>query len=386
MNDILIFGDFAPRLRVKELLDGGNCLVPFGDALELIKGAEFSIVNLEMPATESDKTISKTGPNLKGNRNIVSALKKAGFGLATLANNHMMDYGKDGLYDTLKACEEEGLQIVGAGKSLKEARTIATVIVKDKKIAIINVCENEWSTTQGNYPGCNPLDLINLDEDIAKARASHDFVIVIIHGGHECYELPSPRMVKQYRWLCDKGADAVIGHHTHCFSGHELYNGKPIVYSLGNFIFDSDYRGNIWNIGAAAVLNINQDDKLELGLIPFSQCDAEPSVKLLKDKELQDWQLMATEKSQKISDAAYIAIEFEKFSSRLGKSFLNSLEPFRSRITDGLRSRGLLPNVLTKKQKTLLLNIVRDEAHRDVLIKTLTQEYENYKRKNLASS
>ena len=81
------------------------------------------------------------------------------------------------------------------------------------------------------------MDIIDNTNQIREAKASHDKVIVIVHGGHEYYNLLSPRMQKQYRFYADQGADIVVGHHTHCISGNEIHNGVPKYYSLGNFLF-----------------------------------------------------------------------------------------------------------------------------------------------------
>lgn len=105
------------------------------------------------------------------------------------------------------------------------------------KIAIINFFENEWSIAKEEFPGANPMNLIDNSFQIREAKASHDKVIVTVHGGHKYNNLPSPRMQKQYRFYADHSADFVVGHHTHCISSDEVYNGVPIYYSLGNFLF-----------------------------------------------------------------------------------------------------------------------------------------------------
>ena len=74
--------------------------------------------------------------------------------------------------------------------------------------------------------------------DIQIAKEDNDLVIVIVHGGREHYQLPTPKQRERFRFYADAGADFVVGHHTHCYSGYEIYKGKPIFYSLGNFIFD----------------------------------------------------------------------------------------------------------------------------------------------------
>ena len=97
------------------------------------------------------------------------------------------------------------------------------------KIAILNFCENEWSIAEDDSPGANPMDIIDNTNHIREAKASHDKVIVIVHGGHEYYNLPSPRMQKQYRFYADQDADIVVGHNTHCISGSEMYKGVELL-------------------------------------------------------------------------------------------------------------------------------------------------------------
>jgi poly-gamma-glutamate capsule biosynthesis protein CapA/YwtB (metallophosphatase superfamily) len=153
----------------------------------------------------------------------------------TMANNHILDYGYKGVKDTFKELVDHKIKYIGAGNDLTEARKPLSLHKDGMKIAILNFCENEWSIAEDDSPGANPMDIIDNTNQIREAKASHDKVIVIVHGGHEYYNLPSPRMQKQYRFYADQGADIVVGHHTHCISGNEVYKGVPIYYSLGNF-------------------------------------------------------------------------------------------------------------------------------------------------------
>ena len=84
---------------------------------------------------------------------------------------------------------------------------------------------------------CSQIDPVRLFYDIAAAKKRHDYLIAVIHAGNEFYDLPSPRTKNLYRYLIDNGADAVVAHHTHRFSGYEIYKSKPIFYGLGNFIY-----------------------------------------------------------------------------------------------------------------------------------------------------
>lgn len=116
------------------------------------------ITNLECPLTLSSKTIKKTGPNLKAHPDCINGIKFGGFNVFTLDNNHIMDYGEQGWNDTINICEKNNIHYVGVGQNIKEASKSLYIIVKEKKIAIINFCENEWSIAGKNKAGANPLN------------------------------------------------------------------------------------------------------------------------------------------------------------------------------------------------------------------------------------
>lgn len=371
--NIFISGDFAPRMRVNEIIAKREYGLLYNDILPIIKASDIAITNLESPLLEEGKPIAKTGPNLKAPLKSIEAIKYAGFDMVTLANNHMMDYSNEGLFSTIKTCEDNQIKFIGAGANNDEAKRIQYIELKGLKIAFLNCCENEWSTTQGNYPGCNPLNEVSLFYQIQEAKENSDHVILIIHGGHETYEYPSPRMRKLYRWFVDLGTDAVIGHHTHCFSGYEYYKGKPIVYSLGNFIFDGSYRKSFWNRGAAAVLKVNGSN-VELQLVPYTQCDDEIGVHLLTEEETKVWLEKEQLKSELIQDDAQLIQKFEAFVSANERMYRSYLEPNKSAWMIAAKNRGLLPRTVRGHKRLLFWNIIRAEAHRDILLELLSRE------------
>ena len=121
---ILLSGDFCPIGRSENFINEGLLEETFGDILHLIRESDIAITNLECPLVESAKAILKTGPNLKASVNTASFLRNAGFTHITLANNHIMDYGDDGLTSTINAISEVSLNYIGAGGTLQEARRI----------------------------------------------------------------------------------------------------------------------------------------------------------------------------------------------------------------------------------------------------------------------
>lgn len=367
--DIFISGDFAPQLRVNEVIQNKEFDKLYNDMLPLIKGADIAITNLEVPLIEKGTPIAKTGPNLKAPIISIEAIKHAGFNMVTLANNHIMDYGEEGLYSTMKICKNNNIETIGAGNSLKNAKKIKYTESKGKQIAFINVAENEWGTSQGIEAGANPLDEVGIFYSINEAKQNADIIILIIHGGHETYELPSPRMKKLYRYFIDLGVDAVVGHHTHCFSGHEVYKNKLIVYSLGNFIFDNLHNrtNTSWNKGAAVMLSISNSNKVDFKFHPFYQCNEKVGITLFNTRENDGFKDEANTKTKKIQDDRLLQLEFEKFMNSKKRLYKSFLEPTRNKYILAAMNRGLLPRFIKGKKKNLLLNIIRCEAHRDIV-------------------
>lgn len=372
MIKILISGDFCPIYRVEQLALNGSYDKIYNDFINVLEDNDFNITNLECPLYNGSGAIPKTGPNLKVNESLVKSLVYGKFHLVTLANNHLMDFGYNGLKSTLEVCKRENIATVGAGYNLAEAHIPFYKMIKGKRIAILNFAENEFSTTQDERPGANPLNPITNFYDIKEARSKADFVFVIVHGGHEHYQLPSPRMQETYRFFINAGADAVIGHHTHCFSGYEMYQGKPIFYSLGNFIFDWFKRNNsVWNEGYAVEFNIKNSD-LTFKLHPYIQGDQQAGVRLMKEHEMKTFHDQLAILNSIIGDPIKLKMKFTEFCLSRKQNYLSYLEPYSNSYLSSLYLKGLLPSFVTAQKKKLFLNITRCEAHRDILLKILT--------------
>lgn len=369
---ILVTGDvYLGGGRVKEPASRGEETLLFGDFLDTVRESDLAITNLESPVTRGGTPIAKTGPALRADIQALSVLRKAGFGLVTLANNHIMDYGADGLDQTIHACQEDGLAYVGAGRSLEEARKPFIVTQNGVKVAIVNIAENEFGTTQGAQPGAHPLDPVSNFNTIKEAAAQVDHVVVIVHGGHELYAYPSPRMKKTYRFFIEAGASAVVGHHPHWYSGYEVYQGAPIFYSLGNFLFDhATERAGNWNKGFAVSLTLGEGN-VDYRVIPYTQCGDHVGVQPLIAQATVDFEAHIAALNAIISNDDLLQAEFDAYVRRSRTLYSGYLEPHSFRIVRALQRRGLLPSVLSSYKRRLLLNLVRCEAHRDVVSKIL---------------
>lgn len=371
MFTVVCAGDFCPQKRVASAISKGNfsCLI---DIQDTVSDADYSIVNFEAPIVNdvNAKAAPKTGPNLKCSINALKAIKQAGFKCVTLANNHFYDYGDRGVQDTLNACEEEGIDYVGGGKNIEEASRILYKTIKGKTLAIVNFCENEWSIATKTSGGSAPLNAVKNYYQITNAKSQADYVLVIIHGGREHYQLPRPEMKEMYQFFIDVGADAVVNHHQHCFSGYEVYHGKPIFYGLGNFCFDADGScKSYWQEGY--MVRIDFDDVIRFKLLPYIQCDIEPKIILLKDRESFDKSI--EELNAVIADKDSLEKAFKKWIIKYErKGYLGFVEPFVSnRYIAYIWRKGLLPSLWSKKKRMILFNVIRCETHRDILMESL---------------
>lgn len=370
---IFISGDFCPIHRIAPLLSLKNVETVFKEVLPLIQNADISITNLECPLTDSLERIEKTGPALKGNAASLQFLEAAGFNMLSLANNHIMDYGKQGLSDTLAAIKKSDMISIGAGENYVEAANIHCKEINGIKIAFLNFAENEWSTTFGDKAGANPIDPVLNYNQIIEAKSIADKVIVICHGGHEMYNLPSPRMKQLFRFYVDSGADAVVNHHTHVISGYEVYKGAPIFYSLGNFLFDNpNQRKTGWNKGMSVILEISEKS-ISIKIQTFSQCDDDPVLILHKGITAQEVVEEIELLNLTIADDTLLEKSFNKYVKENIKQYSYYIEPHGNRYLNALRNRNLFPSLWSKQKKLYLLNLIRCESHRDVLLSILTK-------------
>ena len=231
-----------------------------------IAESDFFIANEEFPFSErgsaaADKQFTFRLPPQK-----VSILKEMQIDLVTLANNHTLDFGTDALVDTLDTLDAVGILRMGAGRTLAEAKQPVIVELSGKKVGFLaasrvipEVSWNASSTKPGLFTTYDPTSLL---EEIGKLRSQCDYLVVYVHWGIERDERPQEYQRSLGKQYIDAGADLVVGSHPHVLQGLEYYKGKPIVYSLGNFVFGS-------SIPRTALLEVDWDGTdASLRLIP----------------------------------------------------------------------------------------------------------------------
>ncbi len=255
------------------------------DILKIMTDSDLMVVNSEF-------TVSNRGSALRGKQYTFRAkperlpiYNEMGVDLVTLANNHVYDYGEDAFLDMLKAFDKYKIPRVGAGKNIEEAKKPFYFIINGYKIAIVNATRAEkyimtpgaTKTSGGVFRCYDPTDMINL---IKSLKDETDYIIPVIHFGREdSHELETEQVSSAKKYI-DAGASMVVGHHAHTLQGVEIYKDKPIIYNLGNFLFN-DLKVDT----AIYKVILNDDGSMEYYMIPALQENC--STKLLTGNEKQ---------------------------------------------------------------------------------------------------
>ncbi len=208
-----------------------------------IADADYFAANEEFPFSSRGTAAPDKQYTFRLPEEKVSIMNELGVDLVTLANNHALDFGTDALLDTCSTLDQAGILHVGAGANSEEARKPEIVELNGIRIGFIGASRvipvSSW-TAGANSPGMlTAYDDTLLRRTIEETRPLCDYLVVYLHWGVERAEMPVDHQTSLGRRCIDSGADLVIGSHPHVLQGLEYYEGKPIVYSLGNFIFGS---------------------------------------------------------------------------------------------------------------------------------------------------
>jgi hypothetical protein len=199
------------------------------------------LCNFEAPITESNTKRLKRRAILKSDSTLVPLLDIGNINVFGLANNHITDYGDKGVIDTKKIVDNMGFRSFGADKNIEEARKPFFHIHSNPKIVIIAISDTGKHIgtipAEKDKPGANVYLFDRLLHDIKLFKSKGFYTIITIHWGIEFISYPSPLQRSQAKKMIDCGADIILGHHPHIVNGFEYYLGKPIFYSIGNFIF-----------------------------------------------------------------------------------------------------------------------------------------------------
>lgn len=278
----LFLGDVCPIKASIDQFRSKDLGVIFGDVLPIFENRDFICVNLECALTERGEKIKKFGPALAAPTETAEVLKSVGVNLCGLSNNHVFDLGIQGIEDTLSALKNAKIDYTGFGENYEDSRKNYFFEKNGEKIAVVAVCEHEFSYALDGRMGSRPYDEYDTMEDIEAAKKCADRVIVMYHGGKEFSQYPSPRLHKLCRAMVKHGADLVLCQHSHCIGCYEKYMDSHILYGQGNFhILDPDPHESWYS-----ELAVEYDTKSnEISFIPIRTTDFDIALAKGEDKK-----------------------------------------------------------------------------------------------------
>ena len=246
--------------------------------LDIMRSSDVMIVNSEFTVSNRGSALPNKTYTFRAKPERLSIYDEMGVDMVTLANNHVYDYGLDAFNDMLDAFDEYKIPHIGAGHNIEEAKKPYYFIINGYKFAFVSATRAEKNimtpgatdNTGGVFRCYDPTEMINL---IKELRNECDYVIPIIHFGRENSHELETEQVSSAKAYIDAGADMVVGHHAHTLQGVEIYNNKPIIYNLGNFLFNNETIDT-----ALFKVSLNNDGSMEYYIIPALQKDSKTEV------------------------------------------------------------------------------------------------------------
>jgi len=241
-----------------------------GAVREYLRSADLALANLENPVLE-DAVWHPDGVTFHGDLRLLGVLEGFGVDGVTLANNHVLDAGPEGLEETIGHLDERSIRHAGAGTNLAAARKAMVFDLDGVTVGVLsyqNVPGYEWSWATEDAPGTAPLVAGVVRRDVERLRGRVDVVVVSPHWGREYTATPEPGQVRLARAAADAGADLVVGHHAHWVKGMEVCGDAPVFYGTGNFIFDQDFSEET-SVGLFAEATLLGDRVVQARAVPF---------------------------------------------------------------------------------------------------------------------
>ena len=261
---------------------GGINGVLSSDILKVMKDSDLMVANSEFTVSNRGSKLPNKLYTFRAKPERLSIYSEMGVDMVTLANNHVYDYGDEAFLDMLDSFDEYKIPHIGAGHNISEAKKPYYFIINGYKFAFVSATRAEkyimtpgaTEDSLGVFRCYDPTQLINT---IKELRLENDYVIPIVHFGKEDSQDEQVSSAKAY---IDAGADVVVGHHAHTLQGIEIYNDKPIIYNLGNFLFN-----DLVVDTAVFQIKLNENGEMEYYMIPAIQKNC--STSLLYDNEKQ---------------------------------------------------------------------------------------------------
>lgn len=267
---LMFGGDLSlESLAYDELAEAGGIFTEVEDYLE----ADLSMVTLGSPLASAATTLEEELYN-RDRPEAVNLLAESGVDIVNLTNDSLMAHGAQGLEETLKTLDSKGLYRVGAGRNETEARRPEVIDVKGKRIAYLSYSMGGDSSAFEERAGTNAQEMKEIVEDIQALRDQVDWIVVNYRWMEFITEEPNFKQTNLARMAIDQGADVVVGYHPDVIQGAEVYKGRPIAYSVGDFVFEPE--NSIADQDSAMLKVSLKQDQMKVEFVPVRVQNARP--------------------------------------------------------------------------------------------------------------
>ena len=369
---LYIGADFVPTDINKSLFEEGNGEALVGKELyEILKHSDLNVFNLEVPLTDAETPIVKFGNNLIAPSKTVYGFKALEPIFLTLANNHSLDQGAEGLTTTLNLLKQHEIAHAGAGANLKEAKKPFIFQKDGVRIGFYLCTENEFTMATCHSMGANPFDVLDSFDEVAALKEQCDYVIVLYHGGKEYYRYPSPMLQRYCRKFIDKGANLVICQHNHCVGSREDYNGGSIIYGQGNFIFNSEFYTKYKEFVKDSLLIRVEATKDSFVICELPIRMSDNGTRLATDAEVAETLAGYKKRSEEIKDPHFVISNYKAFADTHVKRYLREFlgRSFIIRAINALFGRKLMQLILGPTSYLAIQNYLECEAHHELFLR-----------------
>lgn len=373
MLNLLIAGDFCPVKRAEKLLSNGEAILD-PELSEFWNRADYRIANLECPLTDSSQQIIKNGPALKASMAASNGLKHLNFNALSLANNHIMDYGIQGLEDTCSMLEQEGISYFGINRNGKELPSY-TIDKNGIKIGVLAYSIAEFTLAEDfNGNGARGIDIIRILNDLENLRPAVDHIIILLHMGLYLLPLPSPKQAEICRFLArQKGVKAVLCQHSHIVGSFEWLNDCFISYGQGSYLFDLNKSDSHWNKGYIVSLKFTLTE-VTTDIIGTVQFNNDTVIRKMSSKEQESMMNDLEELNKALKDSELLTEKFQQSAVKKRNGYYGMMLLPPGRYFSALSRRVNLGKLIPKKVKITLLNLYRNEEHNEIIQEIIKQD------------
>lgn len=375
---LIIGADIVPTKINYDFFINANIEELFGQKLlAFLKHSDYRIFNLETPLVDIETPIQKFGPTLSAPTSTINGIKEIAPSLITLANNHIMDQGVNGLNSTRKVLSDYNIPFFGVGDNIDTVNNWYCFEKENIKVGFLTFAENEFSIASEDRAGAVGFDPLSSFDILRSKKKECDYIIVLFHGGKEHFRYPSPWLQKVCRKFVSEGASIVVTQHSHCIGCMEKYENGTIIYGQGNFIF-KHLDNEFWKTSLLLDIEANRNN-IQVDFVPLEQTDRGVILATdgLKKKILDDFY----RRSEEIKDSILVREKYQKFAKEMLTEYKYAMG---GKFTHNIIFRCLnklsghrLPAIFYRKKELLpIYDYMRCESQYDLMIEGIRNELE----------